>query len=250
MGSEMCIRDRRYCDLHKALREGLRRYDGRPRQRDMESPHEVYKVKDVPEAKFPGGTLALAQHVEPPAHRELEWRVCEEEGDSFIADVVLPHVEAGLSCTVLGPPGVGKTECLKKVEAVLVAQGHQVKKLSLAHVAARIVEGDTVHSFLARHVLNGTYKGVILLDEISNEVLPLLAVLDIARLGGARIITFGDFDQLPPIANSWRGEAVADDVFQHSRLYKTWSDSTMFRLTRARRCDPEHFKFTPPCPRG
>ena len=81
----------RYCDLHKDLREGLLRYDGHLRQRDMASPHEVFKVKDVPEAKYPGGTLALAEHVEPPAHKELEWRVCEEEGDSFIGGWPVLH---------------------------------------------------------------------------------------------------------------------------------------------------------------
>ena len=201
----------------------------------------------VPEPKYPGGTLTLAEQIAPPTHKPLEWRVVVEPlevgTDAFISDVILPHVEAGLSCTVLGPPGTGKTECLKKIAATLEAQGHRVAKISLAHVAARIIEGSTVHSFLARMVLNGTFKGVVLLDEISNEVLPLLAALDIARLGGARIICFGDFDQLPPISNSCRGNAVPDDVFQRSRLYKTWANSTMFKLTRARRCDPEHFKF-------
>ena len=81
------------------------------------------------------------------------------------------------------------------------------------------------------------------MDEISNEVLPLLAALDLARLNGTRIITFGDFDQLPPIANSWRGAPVAEDVFRWSRLYKLWSDCTMFKLTQPRRCDPKHFQF-------
>ena len=97
-------------------------------------------------------------------------------------------------------------------------------------------------------MFNGGFKGMILLDEVSNEVLPVLAALDITRLSGMRIITFGDWNRLPPIANSWRGDAVDDDVFMQSRLYKHWSDSTMFVLTQPRRCDPQHFQFNTQLP--
>ena len=106
------------------------------------------------------------------------------------------------------PPGTSKSVQLKKIEETLVEQGHQVQKLSLSHAAARNIKGETTHSFIARHVMHGTFKGVILLDEISNQVLPLLAALDITRLGGSRIVCVGDFDQLPPISNSWRGQRV------------------------------------------
>ena len=156
---------------------------------------------------------------------------------------ILPHVASGNSCCVLGPPGTSKSFTLRRIEETLLEPGHQVQKLSLSHAAARNIEGETTHSFIARHVMHGTFKGVILLDEISSQVLPLLAALDITRLSGCRIMCFGDFDQLPPISNSWRGQRVYDAIFEGSRLFKHWSDSKQFRLTTPRRCDQEHFNF-------
>ena len=76
--------------------------------------------------------------------------------------------------------------------------------------------------------MRGTYRGWILLDEVSMCVLPILAALDQLRLGGTKIATFGDWDQLEPVGNSWRGSPVDAHAFRESRLYKLWSDCTLF----------------------
>ena len=73
--------------------------------------------------------------------------------------------------------------------------------------------------------------------------LALVAVLDNLRAGGCRIITFGDWDQLEPVGNSWRGKAVDPKIFQNSALLKRWSDCKIFQLTRCRRSDEPHFRF-------
>ena len=155
-----------YSTVNEDLRVGIRSYGSQYRQTDSTSRQAVYKVKDVPEARFPGGKLGLCPTQQPPTHAPLEWNVITEEGDAFLNERILPHVLGGLSCTILGAAGVGKTWVLKKVAEALEAQGQQVKKISLAHVAARLIEGTTVHNFLARYVFNGSFKGTILLDEI------------------------------------------------------------------------------------
>jgi hypothetical protein len=91
--------------------------------------------------------------------------------------------------------------------------------------------------------MRGSYTGWILLDEVSMCVLPVLAALDQLRLGGTKICTFGDWDQMEPVGNSWRGSPVDAQAFRESRVYKRWSDCTMFKLTRCRRSDEAHFKF-------
>ena len=58
--------------------------------------------------------------------------------------------------------------------------------------------------------------------------LPLLPAMDQLRMGKCRVISFGDFRQLPPVGNSWRGEAIEPLILQDSRLFKLWSDCTMF----------------------
>ena len=81
------------------------------------------------------------------------------------------------------------------------------------------------------------------MDEISFVSLDLIAALEVLRLKGVRILCFGDFAQLPPISNRWRGCPVPADVFEHSRLFQQWSDCTRFVLTRCRRSDAPHFAF-------
>ena len=72
--------------------------------------------------------------------------------------------------------------------------------------------------------------------------LPLIAAFEQLRLGGTRFICFGDFKQLTPVSNSWRGEPIPPDVFETSRLFKSWCP-TAFVLTRCHRSDEETFRF-------
>ena len=110
------------------------------------------------------------------------------------------------------------------------------------HATARLIQGGTIHTFVARQA--ASFQGTILIDEISMVQLPLLAALDQLRADGkCRIICFGDFRQLPPVGNSWRGTTVNPSILQNSRLFKLWCDSTVFTLRRCRRCDPVHFNF-------
>jgi hypothetical protein len=103
----------------------------------------------------------------------------------------------------------------------------------------------TAHSFVMKHVLHGTFGGdAVLIDEISFMSLDLLAALEQVRLrANVRIICFGDFAQLPPVTNRWRGHNVPPDAFEKSRMFWQWSDGTRFVLTRCRRSDQEHFDF-------
>ena len=138
-----------YKTIHNSLRVDLRKYTTAPRQTDTISDHLIYKVKEVDHAGYPGGILTVAEDTEPPAHKDMGWT-------SGGKDTIPPHVASGMSCCVLGPPGTGKSVKLKKIEETLVEQGLQVQKLSLSHAAARNIEGETTHSFVARHVMHGT----------------------------------------------------------------------------------------------
>ena len=91
--------------------------------------------------------------------------------------------------------------------------------------------------------MRGSFTGWILLDEVSMCVLPVLAALDQLRLGQCKICTFGDWDQMEPVGNSWRGHPVDPTAFRESRMYKLWSDCTMFQLRRCRRSETAHFEF-------
>ena len=240
------LRALKYCELPRIGRPLAKGFT-RVRQEPCQSQEYVYKCNELAEPRFPGGTLKIADHVDPPYHEELEWNDVTEptEGPDDFVDKVLEHVRAGKSFTCLGAPGTGKSKgILAKVREDLLARGERVVCLAPTHAAARqLPEGDTIHHFVGKHAMRGTYRGWILLDEVSMCVLPVLAALDQLRLGGTKIATFGDWDQLPPVGNSWRGHPVDAQAFRESRLYKLWSDGTMFRLARCRRSDEAHFRF-------
>lgn len=129
-------------------------------------------------------------------------------------------------------PGTGKSNgILAKVREELLANGERVACLAPTHAVARLLpDGDTMHHFVGKFAMKDSFKGWILLDEISMCCLPLLTALDQLRLGGTKICSFGDWDQLPPHpeSNSWRGTPVSATAFRESRLYKSWSNSTCF----------------------
>ena len=122
------------------------------------------------------------------------------KGPDEFAEKILGHVSLGKSFTCLGPPGVGKTWIAGKAKEHLEARGERVACLAPTHAAARLLrDGNTVHHFVGKYATQGTFKGWILLNEISMCCLPLLAALDQLRLNGTKIATlFGDWDRLPP----------------------------------------------------
>jgi hypothetical protein len=93
-----------------------------------------------------------------------------------------------------------------------------------------------------KHVLHGTFGGqAVLCDEVSFLSLDLIAALEHLRLKNVRLMCFGDYGQLPPVSNRWRGQIVPADVFQDSRLSWHWSSGNRFVPQRCRRSDQAHF---------
>ena len=80
---------------------------------------------------------------------------------------------------ITGPPGVGKNHgVLIPLAKDLKERGYNVVKLALTHVACGNIGGQSLHTFVLRHCLYGSFqKGVIILDEISLVPLPIIAAL-------------------------------------------------------------------------
>ena len=81
----------------------------------------------------------------------------------------------------MGPPGTGKSRVLTQLASELEKQGHNVAKICLAHVASSHIGGQTAHAFCLKRCLHGSFKGIVLIDEISMVPLPLLASLEQLR---------------------------------------------------------------------
>ena len=232
-----------YDRLHLATRRPLSRYVG-PLQDAIASKEFVYQLKTLDQPMEHGGELTRHDGERPSVHVPA-WVVHTEpvEGEGF-AQQIIDHVLGGLSCCITGPPGTGKSHVLGQLAEALKAAGQTVQILAPTNAAARIVGGSTIHNFSTRMASSKRgYSGVILIDEISMVSLGLLAILDQLRAGDCQIVCSGDWDQLPPVGNSWRGKAVDPLIFQDSHLLEQWSGSTHFKLTRCRRSDKPHFQF-------
>ena len=81
----------------------------------------MYKCKELETVRFPGGTLKLAEHTDPPTHKELNWHLIEEplEGQDDFKNIILAHILSGKSCFISGGPGTGKSWMLKQVEEAI-----------------------------------------------------------------------------------------------------------------------------------
>ena len=216
-------------------------------QKASSSKSLVYKFKRLGEPVYPGGTLEIQEAKQPQVTYSGDWQVISEgvDGPDDFAERIVQHIVEGNSCCIEGPAGTGKTEVLKKIEEALQQEDIRCKKICLTHCGSRNLGsgGVTAHSFVHRNVLYGTFKGVVLIDEISFMSLDLLAALEHLRLNGARLICFGDFMQFTPVSDSWRGAPIKEGTFQNSELYKAWAECTKFVLQRCRRSDSAHFDF-------
>ena len=70
----------------------------------------------------------MAPHTDTPFMEPLEWitHIEPREGPDEFLDQLLSHFKQGLSATVLGPPGVGKTWIVGKLKEDLEARGESV----------------------------------------------------------------------------------------------------------------------------
>ena len=166
-----------------------------------------------------------------PEVENLQWNVHTEpkNGEDTFMEIIYEHILKGESCLVDGPSGSGKSWILKSIATKLDETGHIVKIIAPTNSAARIVEGETCHSFITK-VANSKdpFQGIILIDEVSMLSLALVAILDQLRAGKCKIITFGDWDQLPPVSNGWRGHEVDALILKDSNLLKRWSNNTLY----------------------
>ena len=239
------LQDITYSNVHAVTRRPLAKYAG-PIQAAMTSDECIFTVKKLCQAPGLGGELKICDEALPILDTR-GWITAEEptEGPDEFHDKILEHILSGKSCHISGPPGVGKSFLLRRIYEALIAKGELVQTVAPTNAAARLVApARTVHNFVSRMLTNSRgFGGTILEDECSMLSTALVSCLENLRLSGARIITLGDFNQLPPPCNSWRGTSVEPLILRNSQLLMQWSDHYEFKLTRCRRSNIEHFSF-------
>jgi hypothetical protein len=120
--------------------------------------------------------------------------------------------------------------------------GKKVDIISKTHTASERAGGCTADHYVRRHILHGAcLADVIWIDEISQLEVTLWAQLN--KLEGQQWLLSGDFNQFPPIYNSWKGCVLEEDAFEKSGLLHKLAGGNRLTLTECKRGDTELFDF-------
>ena len=80
----------------------------------------------------------------------------------------------------------------------------------------RLEDAETAHHFAIRHVLTGSFRGWVLVDEVGMLPAVLLSILENLHVLGVQFAMFGDWNQLPPPMDNWRGTTIAPGALRLS----------------------------------
>ena len=164
-----------------------------------------------------------------------------------------------------GGAGVGKTTTTRAVIEAFEAEGKKVAKLASTGMAATLIGGQTLHSFLDLGIASNLEElerrgkiepskktkklirsmALIVIDEISMVSAELLDMIRLRLLQSeyeGPVLAVGDFLQLPPVVRGWNPvtfafEAVSWGKFDFEtvlleKIYRT-SDEDFIRLLHA-----------------
>nr|WHN38689.1 helicase 2 [Mamestra brassicae multiple nucleopolyhedrovirus] len=147
---------------------------------------------------------------------------------------------------VSGSAGTGKSALLKTLKAYWQDLGKHVWVVSYTHLAARNVDGQTIHRQFGFDLKGNlrdsassfqrTVPDYLIVDEISMVSAKMLEGMnirlqrmtdEIVPFGGVNTLIFGDLYQLPPISNKRYGK---DDTLPPFKA-PVWSSLRLYELT-------------------
>ncbi len=141
-------------------------------------------------------------------------------------NTVIPLLEAGKNVFLTGGAGVGKTTTTRKVITYFEEHGKKVAKLASTGMAATLIGGQTLHSFLDLGIADSIdglqtrgnleikkkirklihSMDLIIIDEISMVSAALMEMIRLRLLQAefhGVVLAVGDFLQLPPVTRGY-----------------------------------------------
>ena len=171
----------------------------------------------------------------------LKWNEYKDVEDNDFKTLVDLIMNSNKSFHIDGPAGTGKSTLIKMIMESIKKNNKRFVGLAPTNKACRIINGQTIHKFLAcsfsnRSALKNKLMGVdyIIVDEVSMvQELFYKVFLSIKRMYPAiKFIMVGDFRQLAPVK-----DRVEDIDYKNSPALFELCDSNKLMLSKCRRSD-------------
>jgi hypothetical protein len=219
---------------------------------DAENTVKKYRYDEITHLKRDDVCKFTRTEVFTPA--QFKWTQYEEIDD--FDSVAKSIFESNKGCMINGCAGAGKTFLANKVIDMIEASGKKCIKLAPTRKAASHIKGKTIHKYYLELFLSNNYEKKILkslnhidymiVDEISmvKEVFYRFLVLLKRYQPQLKFIIIGDYDQLKPVKDTYKGDYAQSPALHHL------CDAMKINLEKCRRSDAELFNVYDKVRRG
>ena len=179
-------------------------------------------------------------------HRETSWNITPDREDDDFDPLIKEILDNNRSTNIRGAAGSGKSTFVNKLQKAMDFRGIKYIALAPTNKAARIIQGQTIHRFIARassKLLKEMDVKYFFVDEVS--MMPEMFYKFFCTLKRLRpelqFIMAGDFRQFLPV-----NDRVEGCNYEDSSALRELCNNNMIHLTKCRRSDDRLFKLCQP----
>ena len=205
-----------------------------------------YKIEDDKD-RIMGEKMAKHKRTAQYKLKEHNWNIQYDNASDDFSDYVNTIVDSNQSIHIDGRGGCGKSTLLKQIQQKLTDMDKTYITLAPTNIAALLVDGMTIHKYVAECNGRGHTKkhgsiDYIFVDEISmTQEIFYKFFLTMKRMHKhIKFIITGDFEQLLPVNDR------VDCDYKSSLALHELCDGNRIQLQKCRRADDELFNLCDP----
>jgi hypothetical protein len=179
-------------------------------------------------------------------HKQQQWNITSDRDDDDFEPLITEILDNNRSTHIRGAAGSGKSTFVNKLQKAMDDRGIKYVALAPTNKAARVINGQTIHRFIARassKLLREMDVKYFFVDEVS--MMPEMFYKFFCTLKRLRpelqFIMAGDFRQFLPV-----NDRVEGCNYEDSSALRELCNNNMIHLTKCRRSDDRLFKLCQP----